>query len=280
MTSKSNRVAIQGERGSFSEEAARRMLGRRAQVLSCATFPEAFHELRRGAAARLVIPIENTLAGSVHENYDLLLEHGFWVERELNLRIRHMLIAPRGVRLAAVKKVYSHPVALAQCRRFFAAHPRLEPLADYDTAGSVKRIVAEGLRDAAAIAGPFAAAAYGARILARNLEDHAGNFTRFLLIRRNAAARPGPACDKTSLVFATKNIPGALFRCLAAFALRDINLTKLESRPWRGRPFEYLFYLDFLGRPDRPPGRQALAHLAEHTSSLRVLGCYPPHRGA
>lgn len=279
MMPKSNRVAIQGERGSFSEEAALRMLGRRAQILSCATFPEAFDRLRRGAASRLVIPIENTLAGSVHENYDLLLEHGFWVERELNLRIRHMLIVPQGVRLAAVRKVYSHPVALAQCRRFFAAHPRLEAVAEYDTAGSVKRIVAQGRTDAAAIAGPFAAAAYRAQILMRHVEDHAGNFTRFLLIRRHSVARPGPACDKTSVVFATRNIPGALFRSLAAFALRDINLSKLESRPWRGRPFEYRFYLDFLGRPDQPPGRQALAHLAEYASSVRVLGCYPRHRG-
>lgn len=280
MTVNSNRVAIQGERGSFSEEAARRIFGRRAQILPCATFPEAFERLRHGAASRLVIPIENTLAGSVHENYDLLLEHGFWVEGELHLRIRHMLIAPRGVRFAAVRKIYSHPVALAQCRRFFAAHPRCEAVAEYDTAGSVKRIIAEGRRDAAAIAGALAAAAYGARILARNVEDHAGNFTRFLLIRRDPVERPGPACDKTSLVFATRNIPGALFRCLAAFALRDINLSKLESRPWRGHPFEYLFYLDFHGRPDRPPGRQSLAHLAEYTSSVRVLGCYPRHRSA
>ena len=180
--------------------------------------------------------------------------------------------------MAAVKNVYSHPVALAQCRRFFARHPRLEAVSDYDTAGSVKRIVAEGRRDAAAIAGPFAAAAYGARILARNLEDHSGNFTRFLLIRRDAVARPGRACDKTSLVFATKNIPGALFRCLAAFALRDINLSKLESRPWRSRPFEYLFYLDFLGRPDSSPGREALAQLGEYTSQVRLLGCYPHHQ--
>lgn len=280
MPANSLRVAIQGERGSFSEEAARRLLGRHVRILSCATFPEAFGRLRRRAAARLVIPIENTLAGSVHENYDLLLQHNFWVEAELNLRIRHMLIAPRGVRLADVKKVYSHPVALAQCRKFFSRNARLERVADYDTAGSVKRIVAERCRDAAAIAGPFAAVAYGARILRRHLEDHPSNFTRFLLIRSDEVSRPGRACNKTSIVFATKNVPGALFRCLAAFALRDVNLCKLESRPWRGRPFEYLFYLDFLGRPDRSPGREALAHLREHTSRVRVLGCYPGFVGA
>ena len=278
MKSNRHRVAIQGERGSFSEEAARQLLGRRVKVISCTTFREAFARLRSGAVDRLVVPVENTLAGSVHENYDLLLEHGFWAEAELDLRIRHTLIAPRGVRLADVKKVHSHPVALAQCRKFFARHSRLQAVADYDTAGSVKRIVADGCRDAAAIAGPFAAAVYGARILARKLEDDPGNFTRFLLIRRRPVPRPGPRCDKTSIVFATKNIPGALFRCLAAFALRDVNLTKLESRPWRGRPFEYLFYLDFLGRPNRSPAREALAHLREHTASVRVLGCYPRHK--
>jgi prephenate dehydratase len=276
--SKKHRVAIQGEPGSFSEEAARRLLGRRVQVVSCPTFREAFARLRSGAVDRLVVPVENTLAGSVHENYDLLVEHGFWAEAELDLRIRHTLIAPRGVRLADVRDVHSHPVALAQCHNFFARHRRLQAVADYDTAGSVKRIVADGRRDAAAIAGPFAAAVYGARILARNLEDDPGNFTRFLMIRRRAVPRPAPACDKTSIVFATRNIPGALFRCLAAFALRDVNLTKLESRPWRGRPFEYLFYLDFLGRPDRSPVREALAHLREHTNSVRILGCYPRHK--
>jgi prephenate dehydratase len=278
MAPKSNRVAIQGEHGSFSEEAARQLLGKRARVICCATFPEAFQELRSGRARRLVVPIENTLAGSVHENYGLLVEFGFHAEAELDLRIRHMLIAPRGVPLRAVKFVYSHPVALAQCRGFFARHSGIKAVADYDTAGSVKRIVADRRRDAAAIAGPFAASVYDAKILQRNLEDHPGNFTRFLLIRKGAMVPLARACDKTSIVFATRNIPGALFRCLAAFALRDINLTKLESRPWRGRPFEYLFYLDFVGRPDRAPGCEALAQLGEYTSSVRILGCYPRHR--
>ncbi len=275
MTLEFQRVVIQGERGSFSDEAAERLAGGRTQIISCTTFPEAFACLDRGRASHLVVPIENTLAGSVHENYDLLLEHGFWVDAELNLRIRHMLIVPPRVPLRNVRQVYSHPVALAQCRRFFARHPRFVPVADYDTAGSVKRIVADGRKDAAAIAGPLAAAAHGARILLRNIEDHPGNYTRFLLIRKWEPSRLRGACDKTSIAFATKNAPGALFRCLAAFALRDINLTKLESRPWLGRPFEYLFYLDFIGRPDKSPGREALAHLGETSSFVRVLGCYP-----
>ncbi len=270
---KALRVAIQGERGSFSEEAARKLLGLRISVLPCATFAGAFSMVRDVRADRCVIPIENTLAGSVHENYDLLLEHGFWVEAEMNLRIRLMLIARRGVELRQIKKVYSHPVALAQCRNFFARHRKMQPVAAYDTAGSVKMIVEQNNREAAAIAGPSSAAAYRACILARNIEDHAGNFTRFLLVRRTARMRPG--ANKTSIVFATPNVPGSLFRCLAAFALRNINLTKIESRPWRGRPWEYLFYLDFLGRPEGSPGRQALSHLREMTSFLRVLGCYP-----
>jgi prephenate dehydratase len=220
-----------------------------------------------------MVPIENTLAGSVHENYDLLLEHGFWVEAELNLRIRLMLIARQGVTLRQIRQVHSHPVALAQCRKFLARHPRMRPVAAYDTAGSVKMIVDQESTETAAIAGRLAAAAYSAKILAQNIEDYSGNFTRFLLVPRGARTRRG--ANKTSIVFTTPNLPGSLFRCLAAFALRNINLTKLESRPWRGRPWEYLFYLDFLGRPDAGPGRQALSHLREMTSFLRVLGCYP-----
>lgn len=270
------RVAIQGERGSFSEEAATKLLGPRIAVVPCATFPAAFSMLRQGPADRCVVPIENTLAGSVHENYDLLLEHRFCVEAEFNLRIRLMLIARRGAALRQIKKVYSHPVALAQCRRFFVQHPKMQPVAAYDTAGSVKMIVEQGSSDAAAIAGRLAAGAYGARVLVPDIEDYAENFTRFLLVRRGAQTRAG--ANKTSIVFATKNVPGSLFRCLAVFALRDIDLTKIESRPWRGRPWEYLFYLDFLGRPDTSPGREALSHLGELTSFLRVLGCYPRSR--
>lgn len=266
-------MAIQGEQGSFSEEAATQLLGRRVSVLPCPTFAAVFSTLKRSRADCCVVPIENTLAGSVHENYDLLLEHGFWVEAELNLRIRLMLIARRGVALRQIRQVHSHPVALAQCRKFLERHPRMRPVAAYDTAGSVKMIVEQKSTETAAIAGRLAAATYGAKILARNIEDYSGNFTRFLLVRRAAGAHRG--ANKTSIVFTTPNVPGSLFRCLAALALRNVNLTKLESRPWRGRPWEYLFYLDFLGRPDARPGRQALSHLREMSSFLRVLGCYP-----
>jgi prephenate dehydratase len=265
------RIAIQGEPGSFSDEAARKLLGSAVTILPCATFRAAFAALGGRRVHACVIPIENTLAGSVHENYDLLLEHRYWVEAELKMRIRHMLIARPGVTLRQVRQVYSHPVALAQCRNFFERHRWLEPVAAYDTAGSVKQIVGQRGNEAA-IAGRAAAAAYGARILARNIEDDPGNFTRFLLVTRKRRIRPG--ATKTSLVFATKNAPGALHRSLAPFALRNVNLTKIESRPWRTRPWEYLFYLDFLGRPDAGPGREALAALGRTASLLRVLGCY------
>jgi prephenate dehydratase len=270
------RVAIQGERGSFSEEAAVKMLGERAQTIHCPAFSVVFETLRRKRADCAVLPIENTLAGPVYENYDLLLEHGFWVEAEFNLRIEHMLIAPRGIGLKAIREVHSHPVALAQCRKFFARHKGIRAVAAYDTAGAVRTLVEHARRDAAAIAGRAAAAAYGARILARNLEDDRGNFTRFLLVRPTQRTRSN--ANKTSIVFATHNIPGSLFRCLAVFALRDVSLTKIESRPWPGRPWEYRFYVDFIGRPDTKPGQQALAHLSELTSFLRVLGCYPNSR--
>src|SRR3989449_3126956 len=162
------RVAIQGERGSFSEEAATKLLGSRTSVLPCATFAAAFSLVRGSRAARCLVPIENALAGSVHENYDLLLEHGFWVEAEVNLRIRHMLIARRGVALRDIKKAHSHPVALAQCRKFFARHPKIEPVTAYDTAGSVKMIVEQASADAAAVAGRAATPRHGARPVGRN----------------------------------------------------------------------------------------------------------------
>ncbi len=265
------RVAIQGEPGSFSDEAARTLLGARIAIQPCATFAAVFAAVEARRARFCIVPIENTLAGSVHENYDLLLEHRFWVQAELKMRIRHMLIARRGSALRHVRKVYSHPVALAQCRKFFARHAWMEPVAAYDTAGSVKQIVEQGGNEAA-IAGRAAAVVYGASILARNIEDDPGNFTRFLLVARDQRVCPG--AKKTSVVFATRNVPGALHRALAPFALRNINLTKIESRPWRSRPWEYLFYLDFLGRPDAGAGRQALAELGRAASLIRVLGCY------
>ncbi len=272
-------VAFQGEPGAFSQEAVRKLAGDRADVLPCQRFEDVFQSLESGRAEAAVIPIENSLAGSVHENYDHLLHYDFQIAGETSIRIVHNLIAPPGVPFGQIRRVYSHPVALNQCLNFFARHPQIEKVPFYDTAGSVKMIIQEGLRDAAAIASALAAEIYGARILKRSIEDDRRNFTRFFLLRRPDSGRP-PLADagrgwKTSLVFTTRNVPGALFRALSAFALRDLNLTKIESRPLRGKPWEYLFYLDFLGHVDEPRVQNALRHLGELADFLRVLGCYP-----
>ncbi len=273
------RAAFQGERGAFSQEAVRRLLGERAEVVPCQRFEEVFVRLREGEVSAAVLPIENTLAGSVHENYDHFLNYEAVICAETNVRISHSLIAAPGVRFADLRRIYSHPVALNQCLRFFAEHPKLERTPFYDTAGSVKMLMENGLRDAGAIASSVAAETYGAHILRRSLEDDRRNFTRFFLLRRPGDAPKLAAAGerewKTSLVFSTRNIPGALFRALSAFALRDINLAKIESRPLRGRPWEYMFYLDLLGRTDDVRVQKALGHLEELADFLRVLGCYP-----
>lgn len=274
-------VAFQGELGAFSQEAARKLLGSRIEVLPRPSFEEVFQTLKTKAADAAVIPIENTLAGSVHENYDHLLHYDFRIVGETSVRINHNLIALPGVPFTRIRRVYSHPVALNQCLRFFARNPQLEKVPFYDTAGSVKMIVEQGLPDAGAIASSVAAEIYGGRIVRRSIEDDRRNFTRFFLLRRpqdskRRKARANRNTEwKTSLVFTTRNVPGALFRALGALALRDVNLTKIESRPLRGKPWEYLFYVDFLGRLEEPRVRNALNHLGELADFLRLLGCYP-----
>jgi prephenate dehydratase len=196
---------------------------------------------------------------------------------ETSVRIVHNLIAPQGVKWSQVRRVFSHPVALNQCLDFFANNPHLERTTFYDTAGSVKMIVAEGLKDAAAIASDMAAEIYGARILKRSIEDDRQNFTRFFLLRRRGQKPllPDSKDRKTSLVFTTRNVPGALFRALSVFALRDLSLGKIESRPLRGKPFEYLFYVDVLADLNDPKMKKALGHLEELADFLKVFGCYP-----
>ena len=274
-------IAFQGERGAFSEEAARKLAGLDTEVLPCACFEDMFRSLKEGRAIGAAVPIENTLAGSVHENYDHLVNFELPIVGETSVRIVHNLIAPNGVPFSKIRRVFSHPVALNQCLDFFARNPQLEKIPFYDTAGSVKMITEEGLKDAAGIASSVAAEIYGARILRKSIESDRKNFTRFFLLRTPEFARRHPLPDqpdvqwKTSLVFTTRNVPGALFRTLSAFALRDLSLTKIESRPLRGKPWEYLFYVDFLGRVDNPNVRNALNHLKELADFLRVLGCYP-----
>jgi prephenate dehydratase len=220
-----------------------------------------------------VIPIENSLAGSVAEHFDLLLSRDVHIEDEFLLRIVHNLIAMPATRLQDVRRVFSHPVALDQCRDLFARNPRLEREPFYDTAGSVKHVMAEGLRDAAGIASRRAAGVYGGKILKAGIEDDKKNFTRFFLIRRGKP-RIMPKANKTSLAFSTRNVPGGLFKALSVFALRDISLSKIESRPMRGRPWEYVFFVDLL-RGNDEDSRNALRHLAEVAELVKVLGIYP-----
>jgi prephenate dehydratase len=275
---KKERVGFQGALGAFSQEAVVQLLGKKVEVVPFPRFEDVFRALTRRKIDAAVIPIENSLAGSVHENYDHLLHFDVRIAAETNVRIVHNLIAPPGVRFKDIRKVYSHPVALNQCLRFFATHRRIESTPFYDTAGSVKMVMEEKAPDAAAIASSVAASIYGAHILQRSIEDDRRNFTRFFLLyssKRTRLPRRQAKAWKTSLVFTTRNIPGALFRALSAFALRDLNLTKIESRPLHGKPWEYLFYLDFLDREDEPRVQNALRHLAELADFMRVLGTYP-----
>ena len=276
-----SRIGFQGERGAFSEVAARQLVGPNTAVLPCMSFEELFRSLKEGRSIGAVVPIENTLAGSVHENYDHLVNFELPIVAETSVRIVHNLIAPKGVSFSKIKRAFSHPVALNQCLDFFARNPQIERIPFYDTAGSVKMVMQEGLTDAGAIASAVAAEIYGGHILRRSIESDRQNFTRFFLLRtpeyarRHATKTSAQTQWKTSLVFSTRNVPGALFRALSAFALRDLNLMKIESRPLRGKPWEYLFYLDFLGRADSPAAQNALNHLREIADFLRVLGCYP-----
>jgi len=267
------KIAFQGERGAFSEEAALKLLGDTVELLPCVTFDAMFEVVKSGECEGCLAPIENSLAGSVHANYDLLLQHDLYIIGEVYLRIVHNLIALPDVTFDQVKRVYSHPVALAQCRDFFRQYRHLEQVAEYDTAGSVKMLRDRSIQDGAAIASLRAATVYDASILKTEIEDNKENYTRFLLLSRNP--RPLAAANKTSIVFSTRNEPGMLFRCLAAFALRDIDLTKLESRPLHGKPWEYFFYVDFMGNPNEEKSQNALRHLKEMTTYLRILGSYP-----
>lgn len=265
------KIAIQGEPGSFSDGAAAAFLPH-SKVVPCATAHEVFEKLKRRAADAALLPIENSLAGSVTQHLDLLLENEVWIEREFLLPIRHNLLARPGVSLRQVRRVLSHPVALDQCREFFRKHPNIRAESFYDTAGSVKHIMERELSDTAAIAGERAAERYDAQVLLRGIEDDKQNFTRFFLIRR--ARKVAAGANKTSVAFALKNVPGALFKALSVFALRELDLSRIESRPIRGRPWEYVFFVDYL-RGDAEVSRRALAHLGEISEFVKILGVYP-----
>ncbi len=280
-------VAFQGERGAYSEEAAVGLLGEGLALLPCRTFREAFQAVEDGRATHALIPIENSLAGSINESYDLLLERSLSIAAEAVLRVRHCLLALPGETLAGMRRVTSHPQALAQCSRFIEEHG-LEPVAAYDTAGSAKALAETRPAATAAIAGRRAAQLYGLHILAEDIERDPGNYTRFYLVTRPPAdpkagvgvngAGAGDGWAKTVLVFATAHRPGSLYWCLGAFAYRGIDLLKLESRPIQGKPWEYLFYADIRGLATGTNVAEALRELETKATMIRILGSFEAAR--
>lgn len=266
------RIAIQGEPGSFSHEATIKLVAD-AIIVPCSLSADVFQVLSRGFVDAAVIPIENSLAGSVLEHFDLLLNHEVTVERETLIRIRHNLIAISGTTISSIDRVFSHPVALAQCRRFLADHPRMESFAFYDTAGSVKQLME--LRDghAAAIASESAAYYYGAEILQADIEDNPENFTRFFFVRRTSDAITDPRSNKISLAFSVENRPGSLVTALNGLSDMGTNLTKIESRPVHGKPWEYIFYVDCQLHSSKE-GDLAVAALKPHCAMVKELGRY------
>lgn len=269
-----SRIAFQGERGAFSEEAAIELLGDKIELVPRPTFDQLFDAINQHDADYILAPIENSLAGSVHRSYDLLVEsRDLHIIGEVIIPIVHNLIAAKGAKFEDIAIVESHPVALAQCELFFGAHPRLKRIATQDTAGSVRDVTAAGDTSRAAIASRRAAQTYGGVILREHLEDNRENYTRFLLLSNNGSAM-GTA-NKLSLVFELDHRPGALLRALEPFARRGINLMKIESRPVHGKPWQYRFYLDLQAAREQPEAAVALEELQSEVVGLRILGSYP-----
>jgi prephenate dehydratase len=271
------KVAIQGELGSNSHMATVEMLGNQKglEIIPCTVSAQVLAKVVSEDVDAAVLPIENSLHGSVAEHYDLLLELPVRIEGENLLRIRHNVIAMPGVQMSEVRKVMSHPVALSQCRRFLAWHLELEVVPFYDTAGSVKHLMSAGLRDVAGIAPELAAEVYGAEVLQQGIEDHVENYTRFHLLRREGAPlmEHGLSANKMSLAFAIEHRPGTLVAALQRLAEAGVNLTKIESRPVLGSPWEYVFYVD-VRFDSAERAEAALAALREHCRMLKVLGRY------
>ena len=263
------RLAYQGEPGAYSEAAALTFGGAHAETLPCKSFDEVFEAVVKRRATHGVVPLENSIGGTIHRNYDLLLEHDLSITGEVELDVVHCLQALPGTTLADVKVVYSHPQALAQCERYLK-DLGVAVEAVYDTAGGAKLVAEQRMAGAAALASRRAAEVFGLEVLQEAVQDYEFNITRFAII----GGVPPKDANKTTIVFALRSTPGSLFKALSVFALRDINLTKLESRPIRGAPWEYLFYVEVEANRDDLAFGRALTHLAEFARWTRVLGTY------
>jgi prephenate dehydratase len=272
--SKNVRVAFQGERGAFSEDAAFKFFGEKIDLLPCETLSELFDRVRENTAEFGIAPVENSNVGTIVETYDLLLEHDLNIVGEIKLRIIHCLITHSDIKLDDIKKIYAHPQAYAQCLNFCRSNPQWRYMPTYDTAGSVKIIKEEGIVDAGAIASQRAAEIYQMKTLRKSIENNQQNITRFFVISESPQALNTKGTNKTSIVFATRHHAGALYECLGEFALRKINLSKLESRPRPNRPWHYVFYLDFEGNLDEEVSTQAMAGLLKRAVFVKILGCY------
>jgi prephenate dehydratase len=275
-------AAYQGAPGAFSEDAARSVVagGEDVRLLACEKFEGIFDAVESGRARVGIVPVENTLAGSIHASYDLLREREITIIGDVVRHIQHALIAHPGATIAEVRRVMSHPVALAQCEGLFRRNPHLQAVPVFDTAGAVEGVMRSGVRADAAIASRRAAEVYGGEVIAEGIQDHPENFTRFVVITHpdSDASEPAPREGepyKTSLVFTVAHEPGALYQCLRPFAERGIDLAKIESRPIRGTVFEYAFYIDLAGSTHDAPVADAIDALRASTRSVRVLGSYP-----
>jgi len=271
----SARVAFQGEPGAFSQIAARKLLGDAVRTVACPSFESLFSAISEDRADLILAPLENTLAGPVLRCYDLLYQGSLRMIGEVVLRIGHCVIGCPGSTIEGVRRIQSHPVALAQCERFFAAHPGIAKTVAEDTAGSVRQIMDRLDPTVAAIASEFAAREYGAQVLVSSVEDDPNNFTRFALLEAEAAdAEPIPDADASTLVLTVANQPGALFRSLESFAVNDVDLMSLVSRPLVGTPWHYRFFLEVAAAASDPRMVKALAELEPRTVELRVFGSY------
>jgi len=266
------KVAFQGVRGAYSEAAVKKHIGELVTVVPCHSFRDVFEAVETGKVDLGCIPIENSRTGSIHQNFDLLLTQNLWIVGETQIRVIHNFIVNKGITLNEIKMVYSHPQGLQQCENFLSQFPQIEQVPTYDTAGSVKMIKEKKILNAAAIASSEAAEYYDMDILQKGIEDVRENYTRFYFLSREK--KMAPDANKTSIVFATRNVPGILFKSLSVFALRDIGLSKIESRPVHGKPWEYYFYLDIEDNIEHEACKNAINHLKEIATYTKILGCF------